>query len=46
MDEMITFCSEILTLLCDFLLTPPIFYLFGLVCFCFICRALKILMSH
>lgn len=33
MDEMISFCTAMLTAVADFLGTPPIFYLFCLVCF-------------
>lgn len=46
MTEMVNFSIAMLNALVDFLSTPPIFYLFGLVCFCFICKALKILMSR
>ena len=44
MNEMISFSTAILGVICDFLATPPISYLFGLVCFVFVCKALKILM--
>lgn len=33
MQDMITFCTAILDAICDFLITPPVFYLFSLVCF-------------
>lgn len=33
MNEMIEFCTAILGAICDFLIEPPIFYLFGLICF-------------
>lgn len=33
MDEMIEFCTAMLSSVCDFLATPPIFYLFSLICF-------------
>lgn len=42
---MITFSQVFLTLVADFLSSPPVFYLFGLICFCFICKAVKILIS-
>lgn len=44
MNEMIAFSTAMLGVICDFLMTSPIFYLFGLVCFVFLCKALKILM--
>ena len=31
MNEMIAFCTAILNAICDFLITPPVFYLFSLV---------------
>ncbi len=33
MTEMVDFSVAILNAICDFLMEPPIFYLFGLVCF-------------
>ena len=45
MDEMITFCTAMLEAVADFLMTPPIFYLFGLICFCFIAKFIKILIE-
>ena len=33
MADMIQFCTAILNAICDFLITPPIFYLFSLICF-------------
>lgn len=33
MNEMIEFCTAILNAICDFLMEPPIFYLFSLICF-------------
>lgn len=38
MEEMITFCTAMLQAVCDFLMTPPIFYLFSLVCFAVIIK--------
>lgn len=32
MNEMITFCTAVLEAVADFLGTPPIFYLFCLIC--------------
>lgn len=43
MDNMITFSGVILTQLADFLLQPPVFYIVGLVCFCFVVKAVKII---
>lgn len=42
MSDMIAFCTSILGLLADFLATEPIFYLFALICFVFVCKAVKI----
>ena len=33
MSEMIVFCDAILDSVVEFLSTPPVFYLFGLICF-------------
>lgn len=46
MMEMMDFSVALLGAVCQFLLAPPVFYLFGLVCFCYVCKALKILMSR
>ena len=43
MTEMVDFSIAMLTAIADFLATPPIFYIFGLICFCFIVKAFKIL---
>lgn len=43
---MIEFSTAMLSLVCDFLSTPPISYLFGLFCFCAVCKAVKILISR
>lgn len=45
MTPMIDFSVAMLTALSDFLLSEPVFYLFGLVCFLFIVKAFKILVS-
>lgn len=45
MDDMQEFSVFILGAIADFLATPPVFYLFGLICFCFIVKAFKILIS-
>ena len=44
MELMIEFSIAILGAICDFLATPPIFYLFGLICFVLVCKAVKIIM--
>lgn len=44
MEVMIEFSIAILDAVCEFLITPPIFYLFGLICFVMICKAVKIIM--
>ena len=33
MNDMIAFCTAMLNAVCDFLIAPPVFYLFSLVCF-------------
>ena len=45
MQDMITFCIAILDAIVDFLATPPIFYLFCLVCFVPIIAILKSLLK-
>lgn len=44
MQSMIDFSVAVLTAVCDFLMTPPVFYLFGLVCFVLVCQAVKVIM--
>ena len=44
MDVMLDFSIAILQAVCEFLATPPIFYLFGLICFVLVCKAVKIIM--
>lgn len=41
MNEMITFSIAMLQAVCDFLITPPIFYLFSLVCFAAIVKIVR-----
>jgi len=45
MADMITFSTSMLNALATFLGTAPIFYLFALVCFCFIIKVFKIIIS-
>jgi len=45
MQNMISFSTAILNALVDFLGSEPIFYIFGLTCFLFIVKAVKILIS-
>lgn len=45
MTPMIDFSVAMLTALSDFLLSEPVFYLFGLICFCFVVKAFKILIT-
>lgn len=44
MSDMVDFSTAMLNLLADFLSTPPIFYLFGLVCLLFVVQVVKILL--
>lgn len=44
MTEMVSFSVAMMGAISEFLLTPPIFYLFGLICFVFVCKALRIIM--
>lgn len=46
MQDMILFSTKILELLSEFLWTEPIKYLFGLVCLCFICKAINNLIAR
>lgn len=43
MSDMVSFSVSMLTAVADFLATPPIFYLFGLICLCFVLKAVKII---
>ena len=45
MQDMITFCTAILDAVCDFLITPPIFYLFSLVCFAVVIAIVRSLLK-
>lgn len=44
MQIMLDFSVAILGAVCDFLMTPPVFYVFGLICFVLVCKAVKIIM--
>ena len=44
MQIMLDFSVAILEAVCDFLMTPPVFYVFGLICFVLVCKAVKIIM--
>lgn len=44
MQTMLDFSIAILNAVCDFLITPPVFYVFGLICFVLVCKAVKIIM--
>lgn len=44
MQLMIDFSTAILAAVCDFLMTPPVFYVFSLICFVLVCKAVKIIM--
>lgn len=44
MQLMLDFSVAILAAVCDFLITPPVFYVFGLICFVLVCKAVKIIM--
>lgn len=44
MTLMVDFSTAILSAVCDFLITPPVFYVFGLICFVLVCKAVKIIM--
>jgi len=44
MQLMLDFSVAILEAVCDFLMTPPVFYVFGLICFVLVCKAVKIIM--
>lgn len=45
MTVMVDFSKAIMAAVADFLMTEPISYLFGLICFLFIVKAFKILMT-
>lgn len=44
MQTMVDFSTAILDAVCEFLMTPPVFYVFGLICFVLVCKAVKIIM--
>lgn len=44
LDYMMEFSIGILQAVCEFLMTPPVFYVFGLICFILVCKAVKIIM--
>ena len=46
MNEMIEFCTAILNAICDFLMEPPIFYLFSLICFAVIVGIVRSLLRN
>lgn len=46
MNDMISFSNTMLSSLATFLNTPPIFYLFSLVCFTFVAKFIKILIGR
>lgn len=46
MNDMITFCTAILGAICDFLMEPPIFYLFSLICFAVVVSIVRSLLRN
>lgn len=44
MELMLEFNIGMLNAVCDFLMSPPIFYFVGLICFILVCKAVKIIM--
>ena len=46
MQNMIDFSIAILNAVATFLETPPVFYLFGLILFCFVAKFIKILVER
>lgn len=44
MSAMVDFSVAMLGVLSDFLMSPPIFYLFGLILLCFVAKMFKILL--
>lgn len=45
MDSMIDFIVALLSAVSDFIAAEPIFYLFGVLLFVIVCKALRMLMS-
>lgn len=46
MIPMIDFSIAMLQAVADFVACEPIIYLFGMVLFCFLCKAIRILAAH
>lgn len=46
MTAMIDYSLEMLRALASFLSSEPVIYLFGLILLCFVCKAIKILISR
>lgn len=46
MNAMMDFSAALLDVVAQFLGSEPIIYLFGLVMLCFLCKVIKILVSH
>lgn len=46
MQPMIDYSVAILNAIVTFIETPPIFYIFSLICFCFIAKFFKILVER
>lgn len=46
MDDMIAFSRQMMLAVAEFLETPPIFYLFSLVCFMFVVKIFQNLMGR
>lgn len=44
LELMLEFNIGMLDAVCEFLMSPPVFYLFGLICFILVCKAVKIIM--
>ena len=46
MSEIVEFCTAILGAICDFLMEPPIFYLFSLICFAVVVSIVRSLLRN
>lgn len=46
MTPMVDFSVAMLQAVADFMGNEPMFYLFGTIVFCWICKGIKILMGH
>ena len=44
MEMMLEFNIGMLNAVCEFLVSPPVFYFVGLICFILVCKAVKIIM--